>query len=383
MVPISNYRSEENNRVNHRRSGWAIQVGTISQIPIRIHLTFLLLLAWLVLSAEGEQVSPLMEGLFVVVIFACVLLHELGHALVGKRFGVLTKDITLYPFGGVASITSQPAPKAELLIAVSGPLVNVIIALAMYPWITLPDLSHSGPITITFAARVFMTNVALAVFNLLPALPMDGGRVLRAALALMNVKRATAIAARVSQLLCIGLGLAALYIGNPILFVIAFIIFFAAMQERVRAESKVIAVAFTVREAMIPRERLDSISHGTTISKALRLALTSLQPLYPVLNADELLGVVFREDILEHAATRPDEYVGEIMTRSIPTIDLSASLADAFAQIEQSGNNLLIVTKEGHYVGLLVYDRLADFLLLHEIRKNVPKDSDVEWSTPM
>lgn len=324
-----------------------------------------------------------MEGLFVIVIFACVLLHELGHALVGKRLGVLTKDITLYPFGGVASITSQPAPKAELLIAISGPLVNVVIALAMYPWITLPDVSPPEPLTLTFAARVFMTNVALAVFNLLPALPMDGGRVLRAALALLNVKRATAIAARVSQFLCIGLGLAALYIGNPILFVIAFIIFFAAMQERVRAESKVIAVAFTAGEAMIPRERLHSISHGTTISKALRLALTSLQPLYPVLNADELLGVVFREDILEHAATRPDEYVGEIMTRAMPNIDVNASLADAFSQIEQTGNTILIVTKEGHYVGLLVYDRLADFLLLHEIRKNLPKDDDVEWSMPM
>jgi Zn-dependent protease/CBS domain-containing protein len=367
--------------VNQRRSSWSLQVGTVAQIPIRIHLTFLLLLMWLVFGIETA--SPILEGAFVISIFLCVLLHELGHALVAKRFGVQTRDITLYPFGGVASISSQPSAKAELAIALAGPLVNVVIALAIYPWITIPDLSKPESVAVSFPLRLFLTNVGLAFFNLLPALPMDGGRVLRAILTLAGLKKPTTVAARVSQALCILLAIAALYTKQPMLFVIAFIVFFGAMQEQVRTETKTIAHAFTVADATIPRERLESFTHGTTVSKALKIALTSLQPLYPIIRGSELLGVIFREDILEHAATHADAYVGEIITRALPCIDEHASLDDALTALEQASVHVASVTRNGDYVGLLVYDRLADFLLLHEIRQNVSKDDDTEWSMPL
>lgn len=369
--------------MGQRRSGWSIEIGTISQIPIRIHVTFLLLLVWLVLGSEAA--SPIMEGLFVCVIFACVLLHELGHALTAKRFGVATKDITLYPFGGIASITSQPSAKAELVIALAGPLVNVCIAAAIYPWITLPELSepNTTAVSLSFGTRVFITNVALAVFNLLPALPMDGGRVLRAILALMNLKHATMIAARVSQVLCVLLAILALFVQQPMLFLISLIIFFGAMQEHVRAESKLVAIGLKASEAMVRRERLESFSHGTTISKALHTAITSLQPLFPVMNGEQFLGVVFREDLLEHAATRADDYVGEIMTRSLASVDENSPLSDALTMFEQSGSGVVVVKRDEQYSGLLVYDRLADFLLLHEIRQNLPKDDETEWPTPL
>jgi CBS domain-containing protein len=167
------------------------------------------------------------------------------------------------------------------------------------------------------------------------------------------------------------------------LFVIAFIVFFGAMQEQVRTETKVIAHGFRVADATIPRERLESFTHGTTVSKALSTALTSLQPLYPIVRGDELLGVIFREDILEHAATHADAYVGEIITRALPSVDENASLDDALTALEQSNVHVASVTRSGEYVGLLVYDRLADFLLLHEIRQKLPKDDDTEWSMPL
>jgi len=364
----------------HRRRGWSFQVGTVGEIPIRIHLTFVALLAWLLFSTTSG--SALHEMMFVIAVFVCVLLHELGHALTAKRFGVQTKDITLYPFGGVASITSQPGAWAELVISLAGPAVNLVIAVAIFPWITIPDLTKIEGLQMSIPVRLFYTNVALAVFNLLPALPMDGGRVLRACLTLCKVQQPTMIAARISQGLCIVLAVAGLYLQQPMLFIIAVLVFLGAMQEHLRAETKAIATAFGIEEAMIPRERLESFPHGTTISRALRTSLTSWQPLYPVLNGDVLLGIVLRDDILEHAVTRSDDYVGEIMKRSIPEIDINASLADAYAQMENTILPVLTVTRDGHYVGLLAYDRLADFLLMHEIQHKMPKDDDIEWTNP-
>lgn len=367
--------------VQHRRSTWSLELGSIAKIPLRIHATFFLLLIWLVLMTDNP--SPMLEGLFVLTIFLCVLLHELSHALVARAFGVQTKHITLYPFGGIAAIASQPSPKAELMIAAAGPTVNLLIAAALFPWIELPSAESIKTAPVTFLPRLFLTNVGLAVFNLLPALPMDGGRVLRALLSIFNVRRATFFAARISQGICVVLGFAGLYFDQPMLFVIAFIIFFGAMQEHIRAETSALAVAFSVSDVLIPKERLEPLPHGTTISKGLRTALTSLQPLYPVMNGEELMGVVFREDLLEHAATRADDYIGEIVTKSLPSLDASLSLADALNRLDEEGSNVAIVSREGRYIGLLVADRLADFLLLQELRQNLPKDDDIEWSTPL
>jgi Zn-dependent protease len=367
--------------VNKTRTGWSLDLGSVAGIPVRVHLTFLILLIWLVLGSDAPQ--PWREGLFVVSIFACVLAHEFAHALVAKRFGVKTRDITLYPFGGVAAILKQPSPKAEVAIALAGPLLNLAIAAALYIWIDIPVITDEAPRPLSFSERLLISNIALALFNLLPALPMDGGRVLRALLGICNVKNATLIAARISQALCVLLAVAALPTEQPMLFVVAFVIFFGAIQEYVRAESRLVATAFIVADAMIPKERLESFAHGTTISRALRSALTSLQPLYPVTIQDTVVGVVFREDILHHAATQPDEYVSAIMVRSIPSIEASAPLAEAFNLLDETGMQVLMVAKEAHFVGLIVYERLTEFLLLQGLRKQEPKDDDAQWSLPL
>jgi Zn-dependent protease/CBS domain-containing protein len=367
--------------VNQHRSGWALEIGSIASIGIRVHVTFIILLVWLVFASESAE--PIQEGLFLTALFGCVLMHELGHSLVAKVFGIQTRDITLYPFGGIASILQQPGPRAELVIALAGPLVNVLIALGLYPFLDPSLFAPPKGFVPGFKEKLFVANVSLAMFNMLPALPMDGGRVLRALLGIFRAKRATIIAARISKALCIAMGLAALYFQQPMLLVIAFIIFIGAVQEHVRAESRTVAVAFTAGEAMIPRARLESIPHGTTISKALRIALTSLQPLYPVTVGDQITGVVFREDILEHAATQPDEYISAILTRSIPHVELSSRLSDAIAVLEETQSHVVLVMQDGLCAGLLVYDRVADFLLMNGIRDSLPKDDDAEWSTPL
>lgn len=367
--------------MNRPRSPWALEMGSVNSIPIRVHVTFLLLLVWLVFGAVTE--NPLHEATYVVLVFLCVLLHELAHASMAKRFGIQTKDITLYPFGGVASILAQPTAKAELLIAIVGPLTNIAIAGCLYYWTHLEGITQQTIGSISIVDRLFITNIGLALFNLLPALPMDGGRVLRASLNLLNVNQPTKIAARVSQGMCILMAIGGLYLEQPMLFIIAFIIFFGAVQEHVRAEARVVAVAFTVNDAMIPRSRLETFTHGTTVSKALRMALTSLQPLYPVLHGDRVVGILSREEILEHAATQPDEYLGSIMLDELPTIEQDLPLSTAFSMLEETGSSFLVVTHEGTFVGLLVHDRLSDFLLLQGLRNSRSNDDDAEWIAPL
>jgi stage IV sporulation protein FB len=366
--------------MNKPRSPWALEMGSINEIPIRVHITFLLLLVWLSFGSATEQ--PLREATYVVLVFVCVLLHELAHASVAKKFSIQTKDITLYPFGGVASILAQPTPKAELLIALVGPLTNVAIAAGLYHWTALEGITEQTIAKISLVDRLFITNIGLAVFNLLPALPMDGGRVLRATLNLVNINQPTKIAARVSQAMCVLMAIGGLYLEQPMLFIIAFIIFFGAIQEHVRAEARVVAVAFAVSDAMIPRGRLESFTHGTTVSKALRVALTSLQPLFPVLLGDKVVGIISREEILEHAATQPDEYLGSIMLDDLPTIEQDRPLSAAFSALEETGSSFLVVTHEDAFVGLLVHDRLSDFLLLQGLRNHKSND-DAEWIAPL
>lgn len=367
--------------MNPKRSSWSLEMGTVASIPIRVHVTFLVLLVWLAFGTEAP--SPMREAGYVVLVFTCVLIHELSHALMAKRFGIQTKEITLYPFGGIASIMAQPTPKGELFISIVGPLSNLIIAAALYAWTDIRNISGQDLSKLTLVDRLFITNIALAVFNLMPALPMDGGRVARAVLALLNVKNPTRIAARLSQALCLAMGIAALAFEQPMLLIIAFIIFFGAVQEYVRAEAKIVAVAFTVRDAMIPRARLETFTHGTTVSKALRTALTSLQPLYPVLHGDKVIGIIHRDDILEHAATQPDEYLGSITLQEVPSVDVESPLSTAFTMLEETGTPVLIVTENGEFIGLLVHDRLSDFLLLQGLRDKRSKDDDAEWSTPL
>ncbi len=367
--------------MNHRRSTWSMTVGTIAQIPIRIHVTFLALLLWLLLGSGAP--SPITETLFVILVFICVLLHELGHALVAKWFGVQTHDITLYPFGGIASITSQPGAKAELAIALAGPCVNVCIAAALYPFVSLSDLSGTPAVNVSIPERIFLTNVALAVFNLLPALPMDGGRVLRCLLAICGSTKPTTIAARVSQALCVVLAIAALWFEQPMLFIIALIVFMGAMQEHVRAETRVVAAAFSAGDAMIPKERLECFVHGTTLSTALRTVLTSYQPFFPVLVGNDFVGLVYREDLLEYSATHTDNYIGEIIDRAVPSVDFSASLAEACSLMEKSSSHAVQVTRDGNFSGILAYDRVTDFLFMHEIRQQIAKEDEFEWSPPL
>jgi Zn-dependent protease len=224
---------------------WSLKVASISGIEVRIHLTFLLFLAWIWVSYyRVAGLAGAVQGvLFVLALFACVLLHEFGHAFAARGFGIATPDITLLPIGGVARLSRIPdQPWQEFVVAIAGPLVNVVIAgaliLVVHRSAELQQFEYLENPRVELLSRLASVNVMLVLFNLIPAFPMDGGRILRALLAMtMPYARATQIAAWIGQGLAVVFGIFGLF-GNPLLIFIAFFIFAGAQQEARMARAK-------------------------------------------------------------------------------------------------------------------------------------------------
>ncbi len=226
---------------------WSLKLGRVSGIPIQVHWTFLILIAWIVLihASRGASTIQVIGGvLLVLAVFGCVVLHELGHALTAQRFGIRTRDITLLPIGGVARLERMPEdPKQELLVAVAGPAVNGVIAGLLF--VVLEVAGIIGPMAEVvvvggnFFVQLMWINVILVLFNILPAFPMDGGRILRALLAYkMDFLRATQIAASVGQAMAMLFGLVGLIFGNPFLLFIAIFVYLGAGAEARHARVK-------------------------------------------------------------------------------------------------------------------------------------------------
>jgi Zn-dependent protease len=217
---------------------WSFHLGRLSGIPVRVHYTFLLLLLWVAFRAFGAGASvfgALLDTAFVLAVFGSVVLHELGHALAARSFGVRTRKITLLPFGGVADLEQMPrSSRQELWIALAGPAVNLAIAAGLYVIaMSLGGLSVGGVwlAGLSFLASLMWANVGLAVFNMIPAFPMDGGRVFRALLARrLGHTRATIAAANVGRAFAIAFGIIGLY-TSPLLVLVAVFLWLVAGRE--------------------------------------------------------------------------------------------------------------------------------------------------------
>jgi Zn-dependent protease len=225
---------------------WQLKLGTFAGIDVFIHTTFLLLIGWVGYThwLEHQNWGEVLKGVgFILTIFLCVILHEYGHALTARKFGVKTRDITIYPIGGVARLERMPEkPIEELWVALMGPAVNVVIAVGLFAYLFLTSsLVPLTDLTIasgSFIERIMLINITLVLFNLIPAFPMDGGRVLRALLAMrMEYVRATQIAANVGQGFALLLGFFGLF-GNPFLLFIALFVWIGASQEASMVQMK-------------------------------------------------------------------------------------------------------------------------------------------------
>jgi Zn-dependent protease len=350
---------------------WSWKIGTLAGIELRIHATFLLLLAWVGAShwLNGRSMDAALGGItFILALFGCVLLHELGHSLAARKYGIPTRDITLLPIGGVARLERMPdKPSQELWVALAGPAVNVLIAAVLFAWLTLTnDWAPFSQLHIAagpFAERLLIANVWLVLFNLIPAFPMDGGRVLRALLASrMEYARATQIAASIGQGLAFVLGFVGLF-TNPMLLFVALFVWIGAAQEAGAVQMKSAITGTPVRAAMLSDFR--HLDHGDTLADAVRLILEGSQQDFPVLERGRVIGILTRSDLLlalaEHGQDHP---VAAIMRREFMSADHSEMLDAAFQRLRECECHTMPVVQGDRLVGLLTMDNLGEYLMI-------------------
>ncbi|MDQ1300734.1 MAG: Zinc metalloprotease [Chloroflexota bacterium] len=361
---------------------WSLKLFTVHGIPVRIHITFLLVVAWAAYSGFTAGRADWLQGVgfmvaLTLLLFLCVLLHELGHSLVAQLFGVHVADITLWPLGGLARIAKMPEhPYQEFVMTAAGPATNILLVillslaalvwlgpgelltLAASPWLLRSFLSSmSGE---TLLVMLIANNALLAVFNLIPAFPLDGGRMLRALLAaVMPYRRATAIAAYVGQIFALLLGALALMERNFFLAAIAAFVFLGAWQEREQLRARVNLHGLSVRQAMQPVGlRLHPLQ---TLGDAAIQGLLSPQTTFLVVDGGRLAGLLPRAELL--GALRkagPAARVGQWMRRDIWRLAPADSLAEVSERLWHAGSAAAaVVIEAGQVVGTLSRADLA------------------------
>jgi len=351
-------------------SPWAFRIGTLLGVPIRVHVTFFLLLVWYG-SLSTEAGEGFLEGIiFLLLVFFCVVLHELGHATMARRFGVRTSEIVLYPIGGVARLNRIPGGKAELLIAIAGPAVNVVLATILFGVLTtlgvpLPGGGESPATAEWILTKLLWTNVALFVFNLIPAFPMDGGRILRAALSLgLGQRRATTIAARIGQGMAILFGVFAFWPPpvKPVLLLIAFFVFMGAGQENAYQRGRAAVKGLTARSAMVTR--FETLAPQDSLGRAADLLLATHQQDFPVIDAwQRVAGVLSRADLLRALASGGrDGAVLEVMDREIVAVDPNTPLEAVLNLLQSSPVRPIMVISEKGLDGMITLDNFGELL---------------------
>jgi len=355
---------------------WSIKIARIAGIDVRIHITFLLFLAWIGFTyyQVGGSAAAIDGVLFILALFGCVLLHEFGHALAARGFGIRTPDITLLPIGGVARIQRMPdKPWQELVVAIAGPLVNVVIAAVLVfvldrhaEFQHVQHLSQPGVETL---AKLASVNISLVLFNLIPAFPMDGGRVLRSLLAMaLPYSRATQIAAWIGQALAFVFGFVGLF-TNPMLIFIAFFIFLGAQQEAAMAQMKDLSLNLPVSEAMVTH--LVTLPAHATLDDAVEALLRTAQHEFPVVDdTHRPLGVLTRDDMIAALKRRGSgTLVVDIMHRDLPAVGPHDPLDEAFRLMQESASpELPVVNRTGRLLGLITPENVGEMMLVHSLR---------------
>ncbi len=356
---------------------WSITIGRVAGTAIRIHLTFLLFLVWIGVgqAISGGAAAGWSAVLFVTLLFGCVVLHEFGHILAARRFGIRTPEVTLYPIGGVASLERLPEkPAQELVVALAGPAVNVVIALVLIAGLGAaldPDdlVRLQEPGHDRLAARLAGANLFLALFNMIPAFPMDGGRVLRALLAMrMGGVRATRVAATIGQALAVALGFAGFF-GNPILIFIAIFVYMAAGAEDEAVSFRAATEGATVADGMV--SQFASLPLTATVAEAVECLLRTAQEEFPVVDGwGRPSGILTRPDLIAALRDRGESApVVDVMAAPSAPLRADEPLSGALEALQRSGRAALpVIDAEGRLVGLLTSANVAEMMMVQAAR---------------
>ena len=353
-----------------RGSRWAFQIGSMLGIPIRIHATFVLLLVYFGMAAAVANRNVPSGIALVLAFFACILLHELGHAAMARRFGIRTREIVLYPIGGVARLESIPGGWAELAIALAGPAVNVFLAAvcgaALYAFDAPLQIRqtlqghHTG-----LVQQLLGANILLVVFNMIPAFPMDGGRVFRALLAVgLGQQRATRIAAFIGQVIAGLFVIGGLFQANFLLAFIGVFVFLGASQEVAFQTRREAIAGHVAHEAMITK--FETLAPQDTLGRAAELLLATHQHDFPVIDAwNRIAGVLPRARLLEGlAASGRDTNVLEVMLRETVQVAPATDLEAVLQHLQRDPSTPLLVVEEGALRGMVTLENLAEFIVV-------------------
>jgi stage IV sporulation protein FB len=350
---------------------WSFKIARIAGIDVRIHATFFLLLGFVAYFAGHRAGGSwgLSAVLIWLLVFLCVLLHELGHALAAKAYGIPTIDITLYPIGGVARMERMPEkPVQELVVAIAGPLVNVVIIIVLGAvLLATGGLDLNAIVTDPNLLQIlFWTNIVMVVFNLIPAFPLDGGRVLRALLATrMEYARATRVAAGIGQGLALALGIFAAFTGQILLILIAIFIYMAAESEAAVVQMRSVTAGLPVSSAMVTR--FDTLDHRSTLNQAIDVLLGTSQHEFPVLDDNGgFAGLLTKHDLLVALRNSgADTLVTDVMVKGLPTVLPQTSLDRALEFVRQAGVSALpVLDNTGRLVGLFTPENVSELLLV-------------------
>ncbi|SFO54975.1 Zn-dependent protease (includes SpoIVFB) [Mesorhizobium sp. NFR06] len=357
--------------------GWSLNLGTIAGTTVRVHFTFLLLLVWIWLTHYQIGGAPAAwEGVaFIVAVFACVVLHEFGHIAAARYFGIATPDITLLPIGGVARLERMPEEsRQEFVIAVAGPLVNVAIAALIFVLLGgsagFSQMAGIEDPHTSFFARLAGVNIFLVLFNMIPAFPMDGGRILRAALAArLSWSRATQVAATIGQGLAFVLGFVGLFY-SPLLIFTGIFVYLAAAAEAQNALMREMATSVLVGDVMITE--FIRLERSATLDEAVEMLLATTQHEFPVIDsAGHFDGLVTRDDMIRALKEKgPAASVANAIRTDIPKIHYRKRLEEGLRLMRNANvPAVAVMDNADRLVGLITYENIGEMLM---VRSAVP-----------
>ncbi|MFP4091192.1 MAG: site-2 protease family protein [Cyclobacteriaceae bacterium] len=362
---------------------WSLSLGRIAGIKVFIHWTFLILVAWIVVqnTIRGQAVNQILWTLaFLFVLFFCVFLHEMGHALTARRYHIKTRDIIMLPIGGLARFENLPDdPKQELLVALAGPAVNLLIAAVLLLLINTARLNPENMELANidqsnFILLLFSANLILAIFNLIPAFPMDGGRVLRALLAFkLNRVKATMIAAGIGQVLAIAFVFIGLFY-NPVLLLIGVFIFLGAQSEASFAQTRDLLQGFRVADVTMAEYK--SLQVDDPLSKAIAMLLDGQTTKFLVEDNGAIVGTLSRNEMVKALSSEGQQVsIGDVMNTDLVYFDADMELKDAFMKMHQHKHGLIPVKHRGEFIGVVDLENMQEFIMLRSAR---PEGTDPE-----
>lgn len=355
---------------------WSIKITKIAGIDFFIHSTFFILILWIGFSywITSQSISAVIDGIvFILLLFLFVLLHELGHAIAAKKYGIATKDITLLPIGGLARLERMPKePKQELIVALAGPMVNFIFAFLMIGWLAISNgLNSLTSLTMadgTLFQRLAMVNLTLLLFNLIPAFPMDGGRVLRAILAMrMEYTQATHTAATIGQGFALVFGLVGL-LTNPFLIFIALFVWIGASQEFNTVKVKEAISGIPIRKAMLTH--FQTLTPNQRLSEAVDAILAGYQEDFPVVEGGEMVGILTRSSLFQGLAKDgPTANIASVMSRSFVSAEADEMLERVSERLQSCGCHTVPILEDHKLIGLVTMENIGEFLMIQSALK--------------